>query len=125
MILLVLFMGAVLVYLLMFMAFIAAMVGLILAFGVYALSYLVLLGWTSFRNRASPEWKFEGTLWKPNLEDVQEYSLMAGLISIMWMVVGFFAYVFTQDWGSTIGWVVGCTVLAGLIANYDHHKVNS
>jgi hypothetical protein len=123
MILLLMLVGAVFVYALVFMAFIVAMLGVVLSLGVYGVSYVAMLCWASFRNRKSPEWKFEKKLWKPDLEDVQTYSLMAGILSMVWMIVGFFAYAFTQDWGSTIGWVIAFTVLCGVIMYGDRAEL--
>jgi hypothetical protein len=125
MILLVMFLGAFFVYALIAMAFIVAMVGVFLSLCVYALSYFVMLCWASFRHRKSPEWKFEKKLWKPDLEEVQTYSMMAGITSMVWMVVGFFAYAFTRDWGSTIGWVIGFSVLCGIIMYGDREELKN
>jgi amino acid transporter len=124
MILLLMLLGAILVGLVIFMIYVAVMIGVVISLTVYALSYLVLLLWASFRHRSSPEWKFEKKLWKPDLEDVQTYSLLAGIASAVWMVVGFLAYAFSDgDWSTTIEWVVGFTLLCGIIAWMDRDDI--
>lgn len=104
MVLLLMLLGALFVYLLIVMAMIASLVAVAISGLVYVLTYMVSYAWAAVRHRKSPEWKFEKKPWTPDMSRFQEYSVVAGIASMVAMVLGLLAYAFSDgDWVTTIG----------------------
>lgn len=120
MFLILLFIGAVFVYLLFFMAMLAGIAAFIISLFVYFLTYVSTYTWARIRHRKEPEWSFDKKPWTPNTDRFQEYAVVAGIASMVAMVSGFFAYAFSGgDWVTTLG-IASCSIpFAWLVMKAD------
>jgi hypothetical protein len=104
---LLLFLGYLLVYAIALMMVIAFCCALAVSFGVYVLSYVVMYTWARLRRRSSPQWHYERRKLDINSEKVQDYALIAGILSMVDMVLGFLLYAFTDGSWSMVWTGVG------------------
>lgn len=120
MILLLMLIGAFVVYMLFFMAVIVGLMAFSLSFLVYGLVYVGSYMWGALRHRGSPEWKFEKRPWVPDTSRMEEYSVVAGIMSMVAMVAGFLAYALSDgDWVTTIGIASAVIPLGWLVLKAD------
>lgn len=104
MILLLMLIGAFFVYMMFFMAMIVGFIAFLASFAVYGLAYVIAYMGAKISHHRSPDWKFEKKPWVPDTGRVQEYAVVAGICSMLAMVIGVFAFALSDgDWVTTIG----------------------
>lgn len=119
MILLLMFLGFVLVYLVAFMAVITMFLAFCTSLLFSGLVYGALYVWSALRHRTTPEWTFDKKPWTPDIDDMQGWALGAGIISLGYLAVGLVAYAVSGSGETTVNVLVGFTVILGLVALTD------
>jgi len=120
---LILFIGAVFVYALAFMAVLVGLMAVALSLCVYAITYIVSYAVAKIKHRASPEWKFDKRPWTPDRDLLQGIAWVAGMFSLAGMVIGFLTYALSdRDWGMTLGVPITMLVLAGVFMAKELHE---
>lgn len=117
---LLLFIGYALVYALILMAVIAAMLAVCISFGVYLSTYVVAYVYARIRNRKNPEWTFDKSVKRPqiDLDDLHQIALFSGIMSMMAMVIGFIAYVLSDRSWEVTWTAVGVVAAIGVYSYF-------
>jgi hypothetical protein len=122
---LIILLGYLVAYAVLFMMFVAFCCAVAISFAVYVTAYLGSYAWHKIRHRASPEWQYKRVAFKIDEKKIQENAMIAGVFAMTFMVFGFFVYAFTSSWNTTVGWTFGLAVLSSLVWWDNQRKPSS
>jgi hypothetical protein len=118
------FIGYVFVYAVLFMALIAVTLGMVISYGIYVFTYVAGSVYARIRNRKTPEWSFDKSIRRPEIssEDIRQLALFTGMMSMIAMVLGFFAHALSNGSWSVTGTVLGIVAAIGVYSWFEGGK---
>lgn len=110
---LLLFVGYFVAYMILLMMVIAFMCGVIISFAAYVAAYYISYAWATVRHRSTPEWRYKRAKFVVDQDKLAEYSQLTGILTSVFLVLGFIIWAFS---GSLPGALWSTGTLAAVTA---------